>query len=127
ASIVLRLVFPTGLRLVFGVVLVVARVTLIGRAGDPRTGRTMRHAKLDGMVWGRRRVAVAWLTAGWLTALMSVAPAWTASGATAATAANDPMFPAQWGLQRIGAPAAWAQSRGGGVRIGIVDTGVDPA
>lgn len=42
-----------------------------------------------------------------------------------AQASNDPLFDGQWSLARIGAPAAWAQSTGAGVRIGIVDTGVD--
>src|ERR671928_1415712 len=38
---------------------------------------------------------------------------------------NDPHFAEQWGLEQIGAPAAWATTTGAGVRIGIVDTGVD--
>lgn len=33
----------------------------------------------------------------------------------------------QWGLSVIGAPTAWQYGTGGGVRIGIVDTGVDVA
>ena len=43
----------------------------------------------------------------------------------AAQASNDPLFDKQWALSRIGAPAAWAVSTGAGVRIGIVDTGID--
>ncbi len=43
----------------------------------------------------------------------------------AAQASNDPLFAKQWALSRIGAPAAWARSTGTGVRIGVVDTGVD--
>ncbi|MHB8680949.1 MAG: S8 family serine peptidase [Acidimicrobiales bacterium] len=31
----------------------------------------------------------------------------------------------QWGLGQIGAPTAWQYGTGGGVRIGIVDTGID--
>jgi subtilisin family serine protease len=42
-----------------------------------------------------------------------------------ARAANDPDFDKQWGLTAIGGPAAWAKTTGAGVRIGIVDTGVD--
>ncbi len=42
-------------------------------------------------------------------------------------ASNDPRFPEQWALERIQAPAAWSSSTGGGIRIGIVDTGVDLA
>jgi thermitase len=44
---------------------------------------------------------------------------------SAAHASNDPRFADQWALAQIGAPAAWATSTGAGVRIGIVDTGVD--
>jgi thermitase len=33
----------------------------------------------------------------------------------------------QWGLSVIGAPTAWQHGTGGGVRIGIIDTGVDLA
>ena len=55
-------------------------------------------------------------------------------------AADDPLFPLQWGLQNgggsvfgltavagadIGAPAAWATTRGAGVTVAIVDSGVD--
>ncbi|MGH9179103.1 MAG: S8 family serine peptidase, partial [Acidimicrobiales bacterium] len=43
----------------------------------------------------------------------------------AAHASNDPLFEQQWALARISAPAAWARATGTGVRIGIVDTGVD--
>jgi subtilisin family serine protease len=42
-----------------------------------------------------------------------------------ARAVNDPAFEKQWGLSSIGAPAAWTRTTGAGVRIGIVDTGVD--
>jgi serine protease len=41
-----------------------------------------------------------------------------------AKASNDPLFPAQWALQQIGAPTAWHRSTGAGVRVGIVDSGV---
>lgn len=44
-----------------------------------------------------------------------------------AHASNDPLFDQQWALTQISAPAAWALSTGAGVRIGIVDTGVDLA
>ncbi|MBI5631469.1 MAG: S8 family peptidase [Elusimicrobia bacterium] len=32
----------------------------------------------------------------------------------------------QWGVRRVNAPAAWASNRGDGVRVAIVDTGIDP-
>jgi subtilisin family serine protease len=44
-----------------------------------------------------------------------------------ASASNDPSFSQQWGLAKIGAEQAWASSTGTGVKIGIVDTGVDLA
>ena len=42
-----------------------------------------------------------------------------------ARAATDPAFEKQWGINTIGAPAAWTKTTGAGVRIGIVDTGID--
>jgi subtilisin family serine protease len=50
-------------------------------------------------------------------------PAGPAPAARAAPFPDDP-FGAQWNLARIGAPAAWAKGTGGGVIIGIVDTGI---
>jgi subtilisin family serine protease len=44
---------------------------------------------------------------------------------TAASASNDPSFDTQWGVEKIGAEAAWARTTGAKVRIGVVDTGVD--
>jgi subtilisin family serine protease len=42
-------------------------------------------------------------------------------------AVNDPDLPKQWGLTLIGAEEAWTKTTGAGVRIGIVDTGIDLA
>jgi len=56
---------------------------------------------------------------------MAVASAGAGRTAGAAPAANDPGFTQQWGLPIIGAPGAWAASTGVGVRIGVVDTGLD--
>ena len=39
----------------------------------------------------------------------------------------DPGRPRQWGLDAIGVGAAWALSRGAGVVVAVVDTGVAPA
>src|SRR5688500_12303957 len=44
---------------------------------------------------------------------------------SAAQASNDPSFGEQWSLGKMGAAAAWERTTGAGVRIGIVDTGVD--
>lgn len=38
---------------------------------------------------------------------------------------NDTYFSTQWGLARIFAPDAWAFSRGAGVRVAVIDTGID--
>ncbi|MEW6477158.1 MAG: S8 family serine peptidase [Actinomycetota bacterium] len=48
-----------------------------------------------------------------------------AAFAPPARASNDPSFEKQWGLNTIGGPAAWSKTTGAGIRIGIVDTGVD--
>jgi thermitase len=44
---------------------------------------------------------------------------------TPAGASNDPGYPKQWNLDKIGAPAAWARTTGAHVRVGIVDAGID--
>lgn len=33
---------------------------------------------------------------------------------------------APWGVKRVNAPAAWARNQGAGVKVAIVDTGIDP-
>src|SRR5947199_1324066 len=38
---------------------------------------------------------------------------------------DDREVRSQWALAQVGAPQAWARTTGAGVRIGIVDTGVD--
>ena len=47
--------------------------------------------------------------------------------ARGATAADDPVYSQglQWGLDRIGAPAAWATATGVGTTIAVVDSGID--
>ena len=42
-----------------------------------------------------------------------------------ASATNDTFFTRQWALTQISAPQAWTRATGGGITIGIVDTGVD--
>ena len=39
-------------------------------------------------------------------------------------ARKDPQA-VQWGVKRVGAPAAWAASRGAGVKVAVIDTGLD--
>ncbi len=49
----------------------------------------------------------------------------TAGGASPSDPAAASYFSEQWGLAQINAPSAWRYGTGAGVRIGIVDTGVD--
>ena len=37
---------------------------------------------------------------------------------------NDPRYPEQWNLHRVGAEKAWERSRGKGVTVAVIDTGV---
>jgi subtilisin family serine protease len=68
------------------------------------------------MVVFRRRRLVAVLAG--LALMAGIAPQARAVG-------GDPSLDKQWGLTVIGAPEAWGRSTGAGVRIGIVDTGID--
>lgn len=45
--------------------------------------------------------------------------------AQTAGAAGDPFLGDQWALARIGAPAAWTHSRGAGITVAVIDSGVD--
>jgi hypothetical protein len=77
------------------------------------------------MLVNRRRRAVS-------AALILVTAGITSLSGTGAQAAVDPEMSKQWGLKAptattygIGAETAWARSKGQGVIIGIVDTGID--
>ncbi|HUR83798.1 MAG TPA: S8 family peptidase [Solirubrobacteraceae bacterium] len=62
-----------------------------------------------------------------IAAAASVTLALAAAGAAPAAAAVDPMLADQWALsepQAIGAQEAWTQSRGDGVVVAIIDSGV---
>ncbi len=65
--------------------------------------------------------------AGILASVFVILPvlAWACSASGTPSAPNDPFWPQQWNMTQIGLPAAWGASTGRGVRIGIVDTGVD--
>lgn len=64
---------------------------------------------------------------GVLASVFTLLPvlAWACSASGAPAAPNDPFWPQQWNMTQIGLPAAWGASTGRGVKIGIVDTGVD--
>ena len=51
-------------------------------------------------------------------------PAGAGSPSRAAAPPDDPLFRHQWNLRAIGIPAAWAISRGAGVTVAVLDTGV---
>jgi subtilisin family serine protease len=72
----------------------------------------------------RARQVVAAMAA---TALPVTLAASASAAAPARASVDDPDFPSQWGLAQVGVPDAWTRTTGAGVRIGIVDTGVDIA
>ncbi|MGH9177819.1 MAG: S8 family serine peptidase [Acidimicrobiales bacterium] len=55
----------------------------------------------------------------------AVAAALPLAAAGPASATNDPYWDRQWGPVKIGLPSAWEASTGAGVRIGLIDSGVD--
>ena len=75
----------------------------------------------------RRRVSAVVLVAfafGAMTVGRAVAqPMTTENPADPAT--YDPYFAEQWALQALHVPSAWSRSTGAGIRVGVVDTGVD--
>jgi len=68
-----------------------------------------------------RFIAAAAVTAVVAAALVGV------GGARRARADDDGETRSQWALAQVGAPQAWARTTGAGVRIGVIDTGVDIA
>jgi subtilisin family serine protease len=59
--------------------------------------------------------------------MAAAAVAALAFGIAPARADDDRGARSQWALAQVGAPQAWARTTGAGIRIGIVDTGVDLA
>lgn len=39
---------------------------------------------------------------------------------------DDPLYPGQWALAQVGAPAAWEVTTGEGVKVAVLDTGIAP-
>ena len=67
------------------------------------------------------RIKRAWVVVAIAAGLIAWSEApWSMASAGAANFSGD-----QWGLSMIGTPTAWQYGTGSGVRIGIVDTGVD--
>jgi subtilisin family serine protease len=65
----------------------------------------------------------------WAAALVAATVAGVGGGTPASARPGDgePFIDQQWGLRQIGAIDAWALTRGAGVRVGVVDTGIDLA
>lgn len=59
------------------------------------------------------------------TLLAGVAAATSLVAPGGAAATNDPHWSRQWAPVKIGAPAAWEATTGAGIKIGIIDSGVD--
>jgi subtilisin family serine protease len=57
--------------------------------------------------------------------LFALAVGIVAASALPAWSASDPSRSKQWGLSRIHADTAWATTKGAGVTIAVVDTGID--
>ena len=57
-------------------------------------------------------------------ALVVVGGSW-GSSVDAAAFPNDPDYIRQWGLRRIGVPAAWKTTKGKGAVVAVIDTGVN--
>jgi len=60
-----------------------------------------------------------------ITLLVAATAAVWPSAASAGSYPNDEFFGRQWHLRRIGAQAAWQVSKGKGITIAVLDTGVD--
>ena len=43
-----------------------------------------------------------------------------------AQAPNDPMYSKQWNLHNIGIEAGWTETKGSGITVAVIDTGVSP-
>ena len=56
--------------------------------------------------------------------LKAVSP--TSEPKLSAQAPNDPMYSKQWNLHNIGIEAGWADTKGRGVTVAVIDTGVSP-
>jgi hypothetical protein len=55
-----------------------------------------------------------------LPAVLATAIVAFAAVAASGSAPDDPHFPQQWGLRKIGAPEAWPMSRGEGDVVPVV-------
>ena len=59
------------------------------------------------------------------TVVVALVNLFVLSAALPAGASADADYSKQWAMPKIGAPEAWGTTTGAGIRIGIVDTGID--
>lgn len=69
--------------------------------------------------------ALGWVRTAVLAGTLVALPAAGAGAGATTRATDDRLFPQQWNLTQIGAPDAWPVTKGAGVTIGIVDSGID--
>jgi subtilisin family serine protease len=57
--------------------------------------------------------------------LLATLAVWPSTADAAAKFPNDPAYSRQWFLKRIGAPEAWKTTKGKGINVAVIDTGID--
>jgi serine protease len=97
----------------------------VRRIGRGRTGPTGRDPAPRARPLRRALSVVLALGLGATAGATLGAAAGAGRAGAAPSSPNDPLYPRQWNLAKVGAPAAWTRSTGLGVTIGVVDTGVD--
>jgi subtilisin family serine protease len=87
----------------------------------------MRHQRPFGpLILLLTAVFGALASVGWATSSRADAPVVTRENPADART-YDPYYSEQWALAALNAPEAWLRSTGRGVKVGVVDTGVDLA
>ena len=93
------------------------------------TRRRLAHDRgcRHGVMWLRRPAVAPWCGHAASPSVCSSRSSSSSAlvGLHPAAAADDPLTNRQWGLTQIHAPAAWSVSTGNGIKIGIVDSGVN--
>jgi len=83
------------------------------------TADSTQSACRNGFVFRFRRVAI-------LVLVVLIGGSFAVPPTALAAAVNDPLFPQQWGLTKIGAEQVWPITRGAGVIVAVVDSGTGP-
>lgn len=85
----------------------------------PESGPVPSEDRLTNMRVSRRLAIIPLVLA--FAVLPGTAESWHGTG----DQTNDHHYPKQWGLRKLGVPAAWHTARGSGVSVAVVDTGVN--